>query len=175
MRRWQRHAWQAWRRALLAADALGRRRRRWLQRAWQRWVRGAASAAVFGSQLAGAALFSRSRRLRTLLGRWARAARRRRHELAAAATRRAICAAQGLSRWRQAGARRRAAIGLCRSLAGRGARARRHRGLARAVRAWREGWRKEVLRKALLPAATLGEIRAEIRSLATQWGQARRA
>ena len=58
---------------------------------------------MFGSQLAGAALFSRSRRLRTLLGRWARAARRRRHELAAAATRRAICAAQGLSRWRQAG------------------------------------------------------------------------
>ena len=46
---------------------------------------------------------------------------------------------------------------------------------ARAVRAWREGWRKEVLRKALLPAATLAEIRAEIRSLATQWGQARRA
>ena len=43
------------------------------------------------------------------------------------------------------------------------------------MRAWREGWREEVLRKALLPAATLGEIRAEIRSLATRWGQARRA
>jgi hypothetical protein len=120
---------------------------------------------------AGAALFSRSRLLLTVLAQWGRAARRRRHEQAAADTRRAICAAQGLSRWRQAGARRRAAIGL----AGRGARARRHRGLVRAVRAWREGWRKEVMRRALLPAATLGDIRAEIRSLAMQWGQARRA
>jgi hypothetical protein len=43
------------------------------------------------------------------------------------------------------------------------------------VRLWREGWREEVMRKALLPAATLGEIRAEIRSLAARWGQARHA
>ena len=127
------------------------------------------SAEAFRHQ-AGAALFSRSRLLLTVLAQWSRAARRRRHEHAAADTRRAICAAQGLSRWRQAGARRRAAIGL----AGRGARTRRHRGLVRAVQVWREGWRKEVMRRTLLPAATLGEIRAEIRSLATQWGQARR-